>query len=416
MFHKLLTIFLLGFSSGLPLALCGSTLQMWFAYDHIDIVAVAMLALVGQPYVYKFVWAPIMDRFVPPLLGRRRGWMVICQVCLIVLLGLLALLQPKSHAVWMGVIAFFIAFFSASQDIVIDAYKTDVLTSKERGLGAALSVEAYRLAMLISGSFSLILADHIGWNQTYMFMSLLMMVGVLASLTAHEPKHNNHPPISLKEAIIKPFVEFLKRDKALFFLLFIILYKLGDAFTGSSSSSLTAVFLHRELGMSLSEVGYISKIIGLIASLIGIFIGGLLMLRIKLFTALMLFGLLQSCANLLFMSLAMAGKNYYLAVGAVFFENLCAGMGTAAFVAFLMSLCNKKYSATQYALLSSVMSIARVYLTPFAGVYVKQLGWVEFYFATVIITIPGLLLLWWLRNEVNHEDEIEQTDLAPNSA
>ena len=401
--RKMLIMLLLGFSSGLPLALIGGTLQAWFKTSGVDIVTIGFLALVGQPYSYKYLWAPFMDRYVPPFLGRRRGWILIAQLAIVCLLIAMTFFTPTINPMILGGLGLILAFFSASQDIAIDAYRVDVLTPDERGLGAALGVEGYRLAMLASGGLALILADNIGWQATYLIMSGFMIIGIVANLLAKEPETDKfaNENLNLLQTIKQSFGDFFIRDKALWFLVLIILYKLGDAF----SHALSTTFL-LDIGFSLTAVGTINKVVGLIASLIGVFAGGLLMTQMGLFRSLLLFGVLQAVTNLFFMLLAMVGKNYYLASGAFFIESLCGGMGTAAFVALLMSLCTTKYTATQYALLSSFAALGRVYVGPASGYMVKSLGWTNFHLSTAIIAIPGLILLVKLKDYINKVDKL----------
>lgn len=395
--RRILAVLLLGFSSGLPLALTGATLQAWLAVEGVDIRTIGFFALVGQPYTYKFLWAPLMDRYTPPLLGRRRGWLVVTQLALLASIALMGTLSPREAPWLLGALALFVAFLSASQDIVFDAYRTDVLKEEERGAGAATSVLGYRIAMLVSGGLALILVDNwLSWSAMYALMAALMLVGLAATWTAPEPQAPARAPLSLAAAIREPLAEYFSRNGAWLLLLLIVLYKLGDAFAGS----LTTTFLLRGPGFSLSDVGWANKWLGVGATILGALAGGALMTKLRLYRALMLFGVLQAVTNLGFMLLAMAGKSYALMIAAVAAENLCGGMGTAAFVALLMSLCDRRFSATQYALLSALSAVGRVYVGPLAGVMVAALGWVQFFFATFLVALPGLALLWWLRDRL----------------
>jgi PAT family beta-lactamase induction signal transducer AmpG len=392
--RRILAVLLLGFSSGLPLALTAGTLQAWLAVENVDIKTIGLFTLVGQPYTYKFLWAPLMDRYVPPFLGRRRGWLVITQLALLAAIALMGTMSPRESPWLLGGLALAIAFLSASQDIVFDAYRTDVLKEPERGAGAATSVLGYRIAMLVSGGLALILVDHwLSWPAMYALMAALMLVGVAAAWTAPEPEAPARPPASLAAAIREPLAEYFSRKGAWLLLLLIVLYKLGDAFAGS----LTTAFLLRGPEFSLSDVGWANKWLGIGATILGALAGGALMTKLRLYRALMLFGILQAATNLGFMLLAMAGKSYPLMIAAVAAENLCGGMGTAAFVALLMSLCDHRFSATQYALLSALSAVGRVYVGPVAGVLVAGIGWAPFFFLTFLIALPGLVLLWWLR-------------------
>lgn len=392
-------VFFLGFASGLPLMLTYSTLQSWYTVAGIDVVTIGFLGLVGLPYTFKFIWAPFLDRYIPPFLGRRRGWMFITQCLLIVGIIVMAFSDPVLTPLRMALLAIGVAFCSATQDIAFDAYRTDILPHKERALGVALSVTAYRLAMIISGGVALIAADYIGWRNTYLIMAMLMVIGVLTSLRAQEPKQAIDTPKTLKQAVIQPFGEFLRRDKIVSILLFIFFYKLGDAFV----VAMAPTFLLRELQFSLTDVGTVTKIIGLIATILGLFIASGLINILGLLRALFLFGICQGISNLILMMLAMVGKQYSLMVLAIFTENLCAGMGAAALVMFLMGLCNQNYTAAQYALLSAIATMGRVVIGPIAGYTQIYLGWVNFFFMGFLVTIPPLLILLTLRNVFNQQ-------------
>lgn len=390
------TVALLGFASGLPLALTGGTLQAWMAVEGVDLKTIGAFSLVGIPYALKFFWAPLLDRFAFPFLGRRRGWILFAQLVLIGLIFLLSLTSPKNTPWLVALLALLLTFASASQDIVIDAYRADVLREKERGLGAAVSVTGYRIAMLTSGALALILADPLGWRLTYMLMAGLMFIGTMATFIGPEPEHSVHPPNSLKEAISGPLTEFFNRPAAWSFLALIILYKIGDAFAGS----LTTAFLIRGPGFSVGEVGAINKGLGLIATIFGALFGGVLLARLGLYRSLMAFGVLQAISNLSFMILAYVGKVYSVMVIAVAFENLAGGMGTAAFVAFLISLCDHRYTATQFALLSALASFGRIFVGPPSGFLSQEVGWVVFFFVTFLAALPGLVLLYGMRRHV----------------
>jgi MFS transporter, PAT family, beta-lactamase induction signal transducer AmpG len=392
-------LLLLGFSSGLPLALTTGTLQAWATVEGLNIKEISFLTLVGSAYTLKFLWAPLMDRYVPPFMGRRRGWMVITQLALMGTIAWMGSLSPKSAIIALALVAVLVAFCSASQDIVFDAWRTDVLKPEERGTGAAVSVLGYRLAMLVSGGLALILADkYLGWQATYWLMASLMIIGVIASSLAPEPQGTAHAPKTLDEAVIGPLKDFFSRPGAVGVLVLIVLYKLGDAFAGSLSTA----FLIRGVGFSAAEVGSINKVLGLIATIIGALAGGALMLRLSLYRALLLFGILQAITNFGFWFLAVSGKSYLSMASVVMLENLCGGMGTAAFVAFLMTLCKVKYSATQFALLSALAAVGRTYLAgPFSGVMVERFGWPTFFLITVLIALPGLALL--MREKKNIE-------------
>ena len=400
---------LLGFSSGLPLALTTGTLQAWATVDGLDLKTISFLTLVGSAYTLKFLWAPLMDRFVPPLLGRRRGWMVVTQLSLVAGIALMGTQSPKASIMALALIAVVVAFCSASQDIAFDAYRTDVLRQEERGAGAAVSVLGYRLAMLVSGGLALVLADSfLGWQATYWLMAALMFVGIIATWFAPEPEVVAPPPRTLNQAVVGPMKDFFSRDGAVLVLVLIVLYKLGDAFAGSLSTA----FLIRGVGFSATEVGAINKILGLIATIVGALAGGALMTRLSLYGALMLFGVLQAVTNLGFWFLAVTPKAYWSMATVVGLENLAGGMGTAAFVAFLMTLCRVRYSATQFALLSALAAVGRTYLAgPLSGVMVESFGWANFFVVTVLIALPGLGLLWMQRVNIGR-----LSDAAPEAS
>jgi MFS transporter, PAT family, beta-lactamase induction signal transducer AmpG len=395
--RRIAAVLLLGFASGLPLALTAGTLQAWLAVESIDIKTIGLFTLVGQPYTYKFLWAPLMDRYTPPFLGRRRGWLILTQLALLGAIAFMGTISPRESPWLLAAVAFGVAFLSSSQDIVFDAYRTDVLREAERGPGAATSVLGYRLAMLVSGGGALVLADQfLGWSTMYLVMAALMGVGIVATWFAPEPEEVPRAPKTLASAISEPLKEFFSRQGAWLLLLLIVLYKLGDAFAGS----LTTAFLIQGPGFTATEVGAINKALGLGATIVGALIGGAWMVRLGLYRALLAFGMLQAVTNLGFMLLAVVGKDYSLMVTAVALENLCGGMGTAAFVALLMSLCDKRFSATQYALLSALAAVGRVYVGPAAGLLVSALGWAPFFFLTFVIALPGIALLWLMRAQL----------------
>jgi PAT family beta-lactamase induction signal transducer AmpG len=388
----------LGFASGLPLALTGGTLQAWLTMANVELATIGLFAYVGLPYTLKFMWAPIMDRLVPPWLGRRRGWMILTQLSLAGALTAMALTGPTVMPHVFAAIALGVAFVSASQDIVFDAYRTDLLKPDERGLGVATWVTGYRFAMIVSGSVALVLADRVGWSITYLCMAGLMLLGTVTILLSPEPTEAQQGPRTMHEAVVGPLREFFARPMAFALLALIVLYKLGDAFAGA----LTTPFLIRGLDFSSTDVGVI-RAFGLGSTILGAFIGGILMPRLGLFRSLLLFGMLQALSNLSFLVLFWMGKNYAAMAFAVGFENLTGGMGTAAFVSLVMSLCDHRYTATQFALLSSVEAIGRVFLGWPAAKLVGSVGWGTFFFVTFLSALPGLWLLWRLRKPVEEK-------------
>ncbi|MBI5638283.1 MAG: MFS transporter [Nitrospinae bacterium] len=387
---------LLGFASGLPLALTSGTLQAWMAVSGVNIKTIGLFALMGVPYTLKFLWSPLMDRFTPPLFGRRRGWMLLTQAGLMLCIAAMASGDPARSPLALAAVALCTAFFSASQDIVIDAYRTDILQEEERGAGVAVFVTGYRIGMLVSGALAMILSVQIGWHAVYLLMALVMGIGMLAALAAPEPHNGIHPPKTLGAAVTGPLRDFFSRPRAGLILLLIVLYKLGDAYAGT----MTTAFLIRGAGFTAAEVGVVNKGFGMAAVIIGAMFGGSLMVRMGLYRALMTFGILQGVSILAFVPLAYMGKSWEMMVFAVGLENLCGGMGTAAFVALLMALCNLDFSATQYALLSSLSALARVFITPTSGYIVAMAGWGEFFFFAAATAAPGLFLLQHLRVDI----------------
>ena len=395
--RRMAVISLLGFSSGLPLALTSGTLQAWMSVAGVDIRTIGIFSLVGIPYTVKFLWSPLMDRFVPPWFGRRRGWMLATQLPLMFGIGAMGFASPQ-HAPWaLAALALMVAFTSASQDIVVDAYRTDLLHEKERGAGAALFVFGYRIAMLVSGAVALILSDRIGWQSTYLIMAGCMIIGIISSVSGPETEKKIAPPKTLSEAVWGPLRDFFSRPSAAMMLLLIILYKLGDAYAGT----MTTPFLIRGAGFSATDVGTVNKGFGLAALIIGAMFGGTLMVRLGLYRSLLYFGLLQAVSNLSFMLLAWQGKSYPVMIFAVGFENLTGGMGTAAFVSLLMALCNHRFSATQYALLSSLASLSRTFISPSSGYLVESVGWAVFFLITAISALPGIWMLMRLKQEIS---------------
>lgn len=392
-------LLVLGFASGLPLALTSGTLQAWMTVENIDLKTIGIFSLVGQAYVFKFLWSPFLDRYTPPFLGRRRGWLLISQILLVVAIVAMGFMQPAQHLWWLAALAVLVAFCSASQDIVFDAYKTDLLNAEERGAGAAISVLGYRLAMLVSGGLALWLADrYFGWQATYWLMAGMMLIGIAANLLATEPDGNILAPRSLEQAIVAPLRDFFGRNNAWLILLLIVMYKMGDAFAGSLSTT----FLIRGVGFDAGEVGLVNKTLGLLATIVGVLFGGVLMQRLSLFRALMLFGILQAVSNVGYWILAVTDKDIVTMGSAIFLENLCGGMGTAAFVALLMTLCNRSFSATQFALLSALSAVGRVYVGPIAGWFVEANGWPLFYLFSIVAALPGLLLLGICRQTLEY--------------
>jgi PAT family beta-lactamase induction signal transducer AmpG len=395
--RRIAAVLLFGFSSGIPLGITGSMLQAWLVDQKVDLALIGMFSLVGLPYTFKFLWSPLMDRFVPPLLGRRRGWILITQILLVISILALGFSNPKMSPQITAALALLVAFFSASQDIVVDAYRTDVLEEKERGPGASVYIFGYRMAMLVSGSVALILADHMSWQAVYSIMAAMMGVGILTAFFAPEPAVPALAPRTLTDAVVLPFVEFFKRRGAYEILAFIFVYKLDAVI---AAALMTPFML--QIGFTKTDIGAVTKGFGLIATILGTFIGGLTMVRLGMLRSLWIFGIAQGISGLTFALLAHVGHSYPMMIAAITVENICSGMGTAAFAAFIMSICDKRFTATQYALLTSFMALNRVVAGAPMGALAQSVGWQTYYVISVFAMIPGLLLLTryntWMKN------------------
>ena len=399
--RRMLAVLFLGFSSGIPLALIGGTLQAWMSNRNIDLTIIGIFSLVGLPYTLKFLWSPLMDRYVPPFLGRRRGWMIICQLLLMVFISGMAFSDPAKTPGLLATLAFLVAFCSASQDIVVDAYKTEILKVEEYGMGAAVANLGYRLAMLFSGAIALILSDHLPWSSVYLIMAASIGLGIVTSLFAPEPTEGIRVPKTLTEAVVNPFVEFFKRKGVVELVIFVTIYKLDVVV---AMALMTPFML--ELGFTKTDIGAVTKGFGLIATLIGTFCGGIWLSRIGIFRSLLTFGILQGISGLCFYILARMGHYYPMMVATIATENFFSGMGNAAYAAFLMSLCNPRFTATQFALLSSLMALMRTIVGAPTGWLAKTVGWENYFLISIFLAVPGLLLLSrfkvWERSSPRH--------------
>lgn len=390
-------LLILGIASGLPLALTGGTFQAWATVTGVSLKHIGFLTLVGSAYTFKFLWAPLIDRYTPPLLGRRRGWMVISQVLLGLSFMLMGLLSPNENLLWLAGLATFVAFLSATQDIAFDAYSVEVLHKDEHAPGAAIRTLGYRVGMIISGGLGIVLAERwFGWGNMYISMGCLMFIFAGVSILSPKTK-GRQAPRTLQEAFIVPFKEFFSRPEAWGLLLLIVLYKLGDAFAGALSTT----FLIRGAGFSAETVGWVNKILAVIATIIGALLGGGLMSKLGLYRSLLLFGILQTISNFSYWLVAIIPNHLAVMALAVGFENLSGGMGTTAFVALVMGLCHSKYTATQFALLTALASVGRVFLAgPLTPPIVESLGWPSFFLVTVVISLPGLALLSYYKKRI----------------
>ena len=388
---KMAVLLFLGFSSGLPFYLTSKTLQGWMTTAKVDLATIGFFSLVTLPYSLKFVWAPVMDRYVPPFLGRRRGWVLITQVLLLLAIAAMSLHDPQTGLKMLAVNAIAIAFFSASQDISLDAYRTDVLETREMGAGAAVFVMGYRIAMITTGALAFFLADRIAWPTVYVVLSLLLIVGIVTTFVAPEPVLSDAPPRTLAEAVVLPFADFFQRAgvlRALLVLLFIVVYKYSDSLAGS----MTTPFLLKA-GFSQSEVGAVFLGVGVIATIAGVVVAGAAIGNFGINRSLWIFVVFQGLSNLTYYGLSLAGKNHAFMVAAVITENFGLGLVTGAMTAYLMSMCNKRFTATQFALLSSLMAASRDILVAPAGKIAESLGWPSFFLITVAMAIPPLVLL-----------------------
>jgi PAT family beta-lactamase induction signal transducer AmpG len=389
---RMLFALLMGFASGLPLLLTGSVLQAWLKRSGIDLTSIGLFALVGLPYTLKFLWAPLFDRYLPPLLGRRRGWLLAMQALLAVALFALSLAHPAPESLLVvSVAALAVAFFSASQDIVVDAYRRESLADVELGFGSAMYVNGYRVGLLAAGAGGLILAGSYSYQTMYCVMAAVMAACIAVTLAAPEPPLPEGRPVTLAQAVVLPFRDFFTREGAWLALAFILLYKLGDTM---ASSMTTPFYLDR--GYSEAEIGAVVKLFGFWATIAGGTLGGIWILRIGMRRALWLFGLRQMLSTLGFVVLAGVTPTALALATVVALENFTAGLGTAAFVGFMASLTDRRFTATQYALLSSLMGVPRVFASAPTGWFAESLGWPGFFLMCTLIAIPGLLLLRWI--------------------
>ncbi len=386
--RRMLVAFLMGFSGGLPLLLTMGVLQAWMKEGGVDLTWIGMITLVQIPYTWKFLWAPFLDRFIPPFLGRRRGWLLMSQIALMAAIVGLGYSDPVKNTWMMIVAAVLVAFFSATQDIVIDAYRREDLPDAELGLGSSMYVYGYRLGMLLASGGGMILADYISFSQVYFIMAFCLLPGVITTLLTPEPKVSVGIPRTMREAVVNPLLDYFSRNGALWILAFILLYKIGD----TMASAITTPF-YLEIGFSKTEIGTVVKFFGTAATLAGAALGGLLLLKLGINRGLWIFGILQALSTAGFAVLARIGYNISMLSGVIAFENLSSGMGTAAFVAFMASITNKKFTATQYALLTSLMGLPRALASSVTGFMAKNIGWEEFFIGCTLIAIPGMLLL-----------------------
>lgn len=411
---RILGILVLGFASGLPLALTGSTLTLRLAEAGVEIAAIGFFAWVGLAYGWKFLWSPLVDQMRLPLLtrclGRRRGWLLLVQLALAIAIAALGAISPEAGLFWVAALAVLVAFLAATQDIVIDAFRVELVSVERQGAAAAMAVIGYRLAMFASGAGALAIAEWYGWTVAYATMAALLATAISVTLLLPEPEPVVDPGDGakpsrwkkrLKQAVVAPFSEFFGRQAPLvtaLILSFIVFYKLGDALLGAVTSP-----LYVGLGFAKTEIAAIVKSWGLLAVLAGGVLGGVLVRRLGLLPALWLCGLAQMLSNLAFLALYWSGRDQFVLALTITAENVTGGMGTTAFVAYLSSLCNVQFTATQYALLSSLMAQARTFLAGFAGILQTALGWPGFILLTTAAAVPGLVLIRLLERTLRSE-------------
>jgi PAT family beta-lactamase induction signal transducer AmpG len=389
--RRMLICVFLGFTSGLPLFILVNLLLVWLRSGGVDLKTLGLFALIGFPYTWKFLWAPLMDRYALPALGRRRGWMLATQLLLLVCIALFGTLSPATDLQAIAGLTVAVAFLSASQDIVIDAYRREILSDEEQGLGTAIHVNAYKLAGLVPGSLALILADLLPWDMVFVITALFMLPGIVLTLLVAEPATRGAPPRNLEEAVVLPFREFIRRDgvrQALLVLGFIFLYKLGD----SMATSLASVF-YLDIGFTKTQIGIVAKNAGLWSSVAGGLIGGLWMLKLGINRALWIFGFVQWVAILGFALLTQTGPNIWVLGAVIGFEAFGVGLGTAAFTAYIARTTDPRYTATQFALFTSLASVPRTFANAATGYLVAEWGWLNFFWLCTLLAAPGMLLL-----------------------
>ncbi|CAN0624160.1 MFS transporter, PAT family, beta-lactamase induction signal transducer AmpG [Burkholderia multivorans] len=393
--HMLICVFL-GFTSGLPLFTLVYLVQAWLRSEGVDLKAIGMFALIQFPYTWKFLWAPLMDRYIPRLPGwrpgRRRGWMLLTQLLVAAAIAALGVVSPRDSIWTVAALTTLVAFFGASSDIVIDAYRRELLRDTEQGLGNAVHVNAYKIAALIPGSLSLILSDHLPWNAVFAFTGAFMLPGILMTLVVREPSVQGAPPRNLRDAVVLPFREFIQRDGwrgALLVIAFIFLFKLGDTLATTLS---TSFFL--DIGFNKTQIGVIAKTTAFWASLAGGVIGGIWLVKIGIARGLWIFGVVQIVSTLGFAWLAKAGAQPILMAAVYGFETFATGLTLAAFTAYIASTTDPRYTATQFALFTSLASVPRTLASAASGFLVARIGWFDYFLVCAALGIPGMLLLF----------------------
>ena len=412
---RMLICIFTGFSSGLPLFVLYQLVPGWLRDEGVSLTEIGLFSLIGIPYVWKFIWSPLLDRYSLPIFGRRRSWMLLTQVFLLISIGAFGFINPVMDIWSVAYLAAAVAFFSASQDIVLDAYRRELLAEHELGLGNSIHVQAYRLSGLVPGSLAFILADHMAWQSVFLIVAIFMLVGVGLTLFIKEIENEHTTPKTLQDAVVLPFKDFISRKgvkSSLQILAFLFLYKLGD----SMATALQTPFFI-DLGFSKTEIGVVAKTASLIAMTIGLIVGGLVMIKLSINRALWLFGVVQIVSILGFAALAEIGQNTYALALAMGFEYLGVGLGTAAFTAFIARATNPAFAATQFALFTALTALPRTFANATTGVIVEQIGWTSFYFFCTALAIPGMVMLLKVApwNENKKENVINPNDPQDNN-
>jgi len=406
--RRILICVFTGFASGMPLYVLLQLVPAWLRDEGVSLAEIGLFALVGIPYTWKFMWAPLMDRWVPPFLGRRRGWMIVCQIALLFSIGLMGAYQPAQSTWLIAWFAVAVAFFSASQDVVLDAYRREILPDEELGLGNSVHVQAYRISSLVPGSLALILADILPWSTVFWVTGAFMAVGIVLTLVIDEPDTEVPPVMGLRAAVVAPFAEYLQRKgwRGLLLVLgFMFLYKIGD----NMATALATPF-YLDMGFTKTQIGLVAKHAALWPAIIGGLLGGVVMIRLGINRSLWLFGVVQLVSILGFAVLASAGDVIWLLAAVISFEYLGVGMGTAAFTAFIARETSKVFAATQFALFTALASLPRTFANASTGIIVEQTGWVNFFLLCAVLAIPGMILLTWIAPWRNGELKVQKPE------
>ncbi len=392
--RRMLICVFTGLASGMPLYVLIQLVPAWLRDQGVSLAEIGLFALVGMPYTWKFVWAPLLDRFAPIGMGRRRGWLMLSQLALVLAIGSMGFLQPAQSTGLVAVFALAVAFFSASQDVAIDAFRREILPDNELGLGNAIHVQAYRISSLVPGSLSLILADTLPWKTVFLVTAAFMGVGIAMTLAVGEPESAPPKKLSIRDSVVAPFAEYLSRrgwHGVLLVLGFMVMYKIGD----NMATALATPF-YLDMGFSMTEIGLVAKHAALWPAIIGGLLGGLVMIRLGINRALWVFGVVQVVSILGFAILARQGDVLWLLALVISFEYLGVGMGTAAFTAFIARETSRTFAATQFALFTALASLPRTFANASTGVLVESMGWVTFFLFCAVIAVPGMLLLFWV--------------------